>query len=50
MLAWNPSIPGVKIEDTFVLKADNSLENLSFDANFPPTKVEGRLRLVPLER
>ena len=50
VLAWNPSIPGAKIEDTFALKADNSLENLSFDANFPHIEIEGRQRPVPLER
>ncbi len=50
VVAWNPSIPGAKIEDTFVVTSDNSLENLSFDPNFPHVDVEGRLRPVPLER
>jgi Xaa-Pro aminopeptidase len=50
VLAWNPSIPGAKIEDTFVLNADNSLENLSFDMHFPHVEIDGRLRPVPLER
>lgn len=50
VLAWNPSIPGAKIEDTFVLHPDNSLENLSFDPRFPAIEVAGRLRPVPLER
>lgn len=50
ILAWNPSIPGAKIEDTFVLNLDNSLENLSFDTQFPYIEIEGRLRAVPLER
>ncbi|XHX79053.1 MAG: M24 family metallopeptidase [Stenomitos frigidus ULC029] len=50
VLAWNPSIPGAKIEDTFVLGADNSLENLSFDPNFPHIEIQGRQRPVPLER
>ncbi|MBW4459720.1 MAG: M24 family metallopeptidase [Nodosilinea sp. WJT8-NPBG4] len=49
-LAWNPSIPGAKIEDTFVLHPDNSLENLSFDPQFPHQDVAGRLRPIPLER
>lgn len=50
VIAWNPSLPGAKIEDTFVVNSDNSLENLSLDPNFPHTKIEGRLRPVPLER
>jgi hypothetical protein len=50
ILAWNPSIPGAKIEDTFVLNADNSLENLSFDTHFPHVEIDGRMRPVPLER
>lgn len=50
ILAWNPSIPGAKIEDTFVLHPDNSLENLSFDPQFPHQEVAGRLRPIPLER
>lgn len=49
VLAWNPSLPGAKIEDTFALNADNSLENLSFDANFPHIEIEGRQRPLPLE-
>lgn len=50
VLAWNPSIPGAKIEDTFLLHPDNSLENLSVDPTFPHIDVEGRQRPVPLER
>lgn len=49
-LAWNPSIPGSKIEDTFFLNADNSLENLSFDPTFPHREVAAQLRPLPLER
>jgi Xaa-Pro aminopeptidase len=49
VLAWNPSIPGAKIEDAFVLNPDNSLENLSFDTQFPHTEIAGRLRPIPLE-
>ncbi|MBD1909817.1 MULTISPECIES: M24 family metallopeptidase [unclassified Leptolyngbya] len=49
-VAWNPSIPGAKIEDTFLLTSNNTLENLSFDPKFPHAEVEGRLRAVPLER
>ncbi|MBM0744214.1 M24 family metallopeptidase [Phormidium sp. CLA17] len=50
VLAWNPSIPGAKIEDTFVLNSDNSLENLSFDPQFPHIEIAGRQRPIPLER
>jgi len=50
VLAWNPSIPGAKVEDTFVLRSDDSLENISLDPHFPHVDIEGRLRAVPLER
>lgn len=50
VLAWNPSIPGAKIEDTFALGAENHLENLSLDSQFPAVEIEGRMRAVPLER
>jgi Xaa-Pro aminopeptidase len=49
-LAWNPSLPGAKIEDTFVLLESNQLENLSFDPNWPSVEVAGRSRPLPLER
>jgi Metallopeptidase family M24 len=29
-VAWNPSLPGAKIEDTFVILGDGKLENLTF--------------------
>lgn len=48
-VAWNPSLPGAKIEDTFVLLRDGKLENLTFDANWPSVETEGRLRPLPLE-
>ncbi|NMG21129.1 M24 family metallopeptidase [Brasilonema bromeliae] len=48
-VAWNPSLPGAKVEDTFVILQDGQLENLTFDPNFPSTEVEGRLRPVVLE-
>lgn len=50
VVAWNPSIPGAKIEDTFVINAEHTLENLSFDPQFPHVEIAGRLRPVPLER
>lgn len=49
-IAWNPSLPGAKVEDTFVILKDGNLENLTFDPNFPSVEVEGRLRAVPLEK
>jgi Xaa-Pro aminopeptidase len=48
-IAWNPSLPGAKIEDTFVILQDGKLENLTFDPNWPSVEVEGRARPVPLE-
>ena len=48
-VAWNPSLRGAKIEDTFVILNDGNLENLTFDPNWPSVEVEGRLRPVPLE-
>ncbi|MEP0818271.1 M24 family metallopeptidase [Trichocoleus desertorum GB2-A4] len=48
-IAWNPSLRGGKIEDTFVLHPDGSLEDLTFDPNWPSVEVEGRSRPVPLE-
>ncbi|MEH2352856.1 M24 family metallopeptidase [Nostoc sp.] len=47
-VAWNPSLVGAKIEDTFVILKDGKLENLTFDPNFSNVEVEGRLRPVPL--
>lgn len=47
-LAFNPSLPGVKIEDTFLLR-DGHLENLTLDPAWPATVEHGRLRPLPLE-
>jgi hypothetical protein len=49
VVAWNPSLPGAKVEDTFVL-ANGSLENLTFDPNWPTVDVNSRARPLPLER
>jgi Xaa-Pro aminopeptidase len=48
-VAWNPSLAGAKVEDTFVILQDGKLEDLTFDPNWPSVEVEGRLRPVPLE-
>ena len=42
-IAWNPSLPGVKVEDTFLL-TDGSLENLTHDPDWPMVLVKGRPR------
>ncbi len=42
-LAWNPSLPGAKVEDTFLLR-DGGLENLTEDPFWPGVEVEGRRR------
>lgn len=49
-MAWNPSLRGAKIEDTFILLSDNQLENLTFDPNFPWVEVNGRSRPILLEK
>ena len=48
-LAWNPSLPGAKIEDTFVTSADG-LENLTLDPRWPTTTIAGRQRPALLNR
>ncbi|MFZ9595752.1 MAG: M24 family metallopeptidase [Bdellovibrionia bacterium] len=42
-LAWNPSLPGAKIEDTVVV-VDGQLEFLTRDPHWPMTQVAGRWR------
>lgn len=42
-LAWNPSLPGMKIEDT-VVRSDDGLEVLTVDPAWPTIDVEGRAR------
>jgi Xaa-Pro aminopeptidase len=46
--AFNPSLAGIKIEDTFLL-GPNGLENLTFDPDWPATNVQGRMRPLWLE-
>ncbi|WP_027882948.1 M24 family metallopeptidase [Meiothermus rufus] len=47
-LAWNPSLPGAKLEDTFLL-TPQGLENLTFDPHWPSFALEGRLRPLVYE-
>ena len=42
-LAWNPSLPGAKIEDT-VLTTEAGIETLTVDPAWPTVNVEGRPR------
>ena len=46
--AWNPSLPGLKVEDT-VLLSGNKLEILTEDARWPLREVGGRRRPAVLE-
>ena len=48
-MAWNPSLPGAKIEDTVVL-GDSGLEILTVDPRWPTFQVEGRARPEVLVR
>ena len=47
-VAFNPSLPGIKLEDTFLIREDG-LENLSFDPAWPTVTHERRQRALPLE-
>jgi Xaa-Pro aminopeptidase len=49
LMAWNPSLPGVKVEDSFLLLENGSLENLTVDTNWPSVNVHGRQRPLVLE-
>ncbi|MGY4706701.1 M24 family metallopeptidase [Candidatus Bipolaricaulota sp. J31] len=42
-VAWNPSLPGAKAEDTLLITADG-LEVLTFDPSWPMVEVAGRPR------
>ena len=48
-LAWNPSLPWAKSEDTYVLQADGSLTNLTLDPSWPSVVRDGRPRATVLE-
>jgi len=47
-LAWNPSLPGAKVEDTFLL-SEQGLENLTLDPAWPMTPFDGRQRPMVLD-
>jgi Xaa-Pro aminopeptidase len=42
-LAWNPSLPGAKIEDTFLV-TPSGLSNVTLDPRWPAHEMEGRIR------
>lgn len=48
-VAWNPSLPGAKVEDTFLI-TNTGLVNLTMDPAWPTLKVAGRERPLVLER
>jgi Xaa-Pro dipeptidase len=43
-LAWNPSLPWAKSEDTFLLGEEDDLANLTWDPRWPHVIVDGRTR------
>jgi Xaa-Pro aminopeptidase len=47
-VAFNPSLPGTKLEDTFLL-GDQGLENITLDPEWPSIPYEGQMRPLPLE-
>lgn len=48
-LAWNPSLAGAKIEDTFLVTG-SGLENLTLDPAWPTVVVAGRKRPLVMEQ
>jgi Xaa-Pro aminopeptidase len=49
-VAWNPSVRGAKVEDTFLLDGEGCLEVLTRDPVWPTVEVRHRARPVPLLR
>jgi Xaa-Pro aminopeptidase len=47
-VAFNPSLKGIKIEDTFLI-GPHGLENLTYDPDWPAMNVQGRMRPLWLE-
>ena len=43
-VAWNPSLPGAKVEDTFLVGPRGRLEILTIDPRWPTTSTGGRSR------
>lgn len=54
--AWNPWVPGAKVEDTILLRGEKSsgeetcIDILTEDPRWPTTTINGYQRPVPLER
>lgn len=48
-VAWNPSLPGAKVEDTFLV-TESGLVNLTMDPSWPTAAVSGLERPLVLER
>lgn len=51
--AWNPWVPGAKVEDTVLLTGDDDaprIETLTLDPRWPTVEVAGRARPATLER
>ena len=48
-VAFNPSLPGIKLEDTFLIH-DDGLENLTCDPAWPAAMHDNRQRPLPLKR
>ncbi|GAA4682367.1 M24 family metallopeptidase [Frondihabitans cladoniiphilus] len=42
--AWNPNAPGVKLEDTVIVRADGAVDVLSVDPGWPSAEVHGLTR------